>query len=198
MNGTDNGLDTKALGDALAGLFAAPAQMAAALAGSLTGPVSRLGSSGCEIPPPCWEPRPAGTCTLVLPPGGAGTIRVHVANCDWSRGVVVLTSTGKIAGWMTFQPTTMVIDAQSHGTFRVTVRVPEGVEPGETLSGPLLVRGCLDHFVRVVVRVAECADGGCCDASVRDCHDQIHHWYDHFYCPRPCRKARQTKDPQDG
>jgi len=24
------------------------------------------------------------------------------------------------------------------------------------------------------------------DIEIEDCPDLIHHWYDHFYCPRPC------------
>lgn len=200
MNGTDEGLDTRALGDAIAGLMSAPAQMAAALASNLAGSVSGAVSPGCVIPPPCWEPRPAGTCRLSLPPGGVGTIRVHVTNCDWSRGIVGLTAAGRVAGWMTFEPTTQVIDAQSRATFRVTIRVPEKVRPGETLTGPLLVRGCLDHHIRVEVTVAECETArSCCDISIDDCHDQIHHWYDHFYCPRPCRKGSgYAKGARDG
>ncbi|HKJ02224.1 MAG TPA: hypothetical protein VJ997_07205 [Longimicrobiales bacterium] len=193
MNGGDNPLDTRALGDALAGLLSAPAQLVAGLAGSL----ANVGSSGCRIPPPCWEPQPAGKCTLTLAPGCSGTIRVHVSNCDWSPRVIGLTAMGKIAGWMKFEPTTMAIGPQEQGTFVVTVHVPDKVQAGETISGPLLVRGCIDHFVRVEVRIADCAGCTRCDVSVRDCADHIHHWYDHFYCPRPCRNTR-TPDLKNG
>lgn len=193
MNQTDDRFDTRALGDAITGLLAAPAQITATLLGSLT----RVGSPGCDIPPPCWEPRPAGTCALTLSPGSTGTIRVHVTNCNWDRGVVGVTAVGRIAGWLAFHPTTQVIDPQSRATFMVTVRVPENVKPGESLSGPLLVRGCLDHFVRLDVAVAECAGRTCCDVSIQDCQDQVHHWYDHFYCPRPCRQ-HHTQDARHG
>ncbi len=197
MSQADNRVDTRALGDALAGLFAAPAQLMAGLVGSLASVRTSGCASGCAIPPPCWEPQPAGRCTLTLSPGASGTIRVHVSNCGWDRHVVVLTALGKIAGWMTFTPTTLVLDPLQRSTFEVTVKVPDGVKAGETLVGPLLIRGCIDHFVRVEVRVAEC--GGCagCDISVDDCPDQVHHWYEHFYCPRPCRTTR-IPDPKNG
>lgn len=183
MTGMDGNTSTRALGDAIATLLNAPARMAETLAGAAT----TLRSAGCEIPPPCWEPRPAGSCRIRIPPGGAATIRVHVSNCDWTRRVVGITALGKIAGWLKFEPTTLIVDPQERQTFLVTVRVPDGVKPGQFLSGPLLVRGCLDHFARIEVTVAECAGGACCDIHVNDCPDHIHHWYDHFYCPRPCR-----------
>lgn len=183
MTGTDGNTSARALGDAIATLLNAPARMAETLAGA----ASTRRSPGCEIPPPCWEPRPAGSCRIRIPPGGTATIRVHVSNCDWTRRVVGITALGKIAGWLKFEPTTLIVDPQERQTFQVTVRVPDGVKPGQFLSGPLLVRGCLDHFARIEVTVAECAGGACCDIHVNDCPDHIHHWYDHFYCPRPCR-----------
>jgi hypothetical protein len=195
MKEGDNRVDTRALGEALAGLLTAPAQLVAGLAGSLAGATK---SSGCVIPPPCWEPQPAGRCTLTLAPECKGTIRVHVSNCGWDRHAVGLTAVGKIAGWMSFAPTTMVLGPMEEGTFEVGVKVPDGVEPGEKLTGPLLIRGCRDWFVRVEVRVEECAGCTSCDVSVDDCADQLHHWYDHFYCPRPCRTTRIPDDPKNG
>lgn len=193
MTTADNPIDSRALTQAVANLLNAPAQMAATLVGSLT----NARSGGCTIPPPCWEPRPAGRCALTLPPGCTGTMRVHVSNCDWGRRVVGITALGKLAGWLAFQPTTLVIGPQERATFVVKVHVPDGVEPGETLAGPVLVRGCVDHFVRLEVAVAECAGVTCCDISLDDCPDHIHHWYDHFYCPRPCRDFR-TQDIRNG
>ncbi|HUF69572.1 MAG TPA: hypothetical protein VMM79_13095 [Longimicrobiales bacterium] len=189
----DTAPNTRALGDAIAALLNVPAQMAAALAGG----VGQRTSPGCEIPPPCWEPRPAGKCCLRLTPGGTGTIRIRVDNCEWSRRVLLITAVGKIAGWLKFEPTTLVIDPQSSETFLVTVRVPANMKPGQQISGPVIVRGCNDHYVRIEVTVDECAGSTCCDIHIGDCADHIHHWYDHFYCPRPCRNVVQ-RDPKDG
>lgn len=182
MSGVENA-GARALGDAIAGLLKAPAQMAATFAGALT----KRTSGGCDIPPPCWEPQPAGTCSLRIQPGCVGKIRVHVTNCHWSRQVVVVTALGRLAGWIQLDPTTLVVDPQERRTVEVTVRVPEDAKPGQTFTGPLVIRGCRDHYVRVEINVTEC--GGCmvCHAYVDDCPDHIHHWYDHFYCPRPCR-----------
>ncbi len=193
MKEAQSWFEREAVGDTVAGLFNAPARMAVNFAGALAG----LGSPSCRIPPPCWEPRPAGTCSLVVRPGCPATIRVHVTNCDWNRRVILITAAGRLAGWLTLEPTTLVIDAQEQATFLVTVRVPDHVSPGRTLSGPVLVRGCVDHYVRVQVRVDDCAERACCDVVIRDCPDHIHHWYDHFYCPRPCRSLR-TQDVKHG
>ncbi|MEP7347781.1 MAG: hypothetical protein ABI877_21100 [Gemmatimonadaceae bacterium] len=186
----------KALGGAIASVLDAPTQVAAALAGALT----KGSSCGCEIPPPCWEPQPAGTCCLELTPGGSATIRVHVSNCGWNRQLVSITALGKIAGWMSFSPTTLILDPIERATILVTVHLPNGLNPGDRLSGPIIIRGCRDHYARVEVTVADCAGKNTCDVVVDDCPDNIHHWYDHFYCPRPCRNARTpgTKGVNDG
>jgi hypothetical protein len=100
---------------------------------------------------------------------------------------------GRMAGWMAFEPTTLVIDPQEQRTIVVTVKIPDDIEPGQTIRGPILVHGCNDHVVRVEVSVSECAARICCEAFVHDCPDHIHHWYDHFYCPRPCKHVDHVK-----
>lgn len=177
---------TRALGGAIALMLEAPAQLAAAFAGALT----KRSSSCCDIPPPCWEPRPAGACSLELTPGSSATIRVHVSNCGWARQLVSITALGKVAGWMTFAPTTLILDPQDRATILVTVHAPDSVKLGQRFSAPLIVRGCLDHFARVDITISDCARQNCCDVVVDDCPDNVHHWYDHFYCPRPCRNLR--------
>ncbi len=177
----------KAISETIAKLLQAPTQMAAAMASTLA---QRSMSSGCEIPPPCWEPRHAGTCRLEMIPGGSATIRLHVSNCGWSPQVVVITALGKLAGWMSFSPTTLFLDPQDAATSTVTVHLPPTVAHGQRYTAPIIIRGCVDHFVRVEIAVTDCTDKKGCDVTVKDCTDNIHHWYDHFYCPRPCRTHR--------
>ncbi len=177
---------SSALGGAIAGLLDAPTQLAAAFAGAL----SQRSSGCCNVPPPCWEPRPAGTCCLELSPGSSATIRVHVSNCGWTKQLISITALGKMAGWMTFSPTTLILDPIERATILVTVQAPNTLKVGERFSGPIIVRGCLDHFARVDITITECPGAKCCDVVVDDCQDQVHHWYDHFYCPRPCQSVR--------
>ncbi|MFN8571259.1 MAG: hypothetical protein U0132_04325 [Gemmatimonadaceae bacterium] len=212
------------VGDMIASLLTAPVQVAAALAGTLSknmgaatsaatslasaansftssgcGPSIGFGAlaSSCEIPPPCWEPQPVGRCCLQVAPGGTATIRVHVSNCGWTRQVIQLTSVGRIAALMSFAPTAYILGPQERANFRVTIHVPANARVAASLTGPLLIRGCRDHFARVEVTVADCVTGNCncCDITVNDCADQVHHWYDHFYCPRPCHTLREPVNP---
>lgn len=189
-------LPTLTLGNSLAGMLKLPTQLAEAVAGEA---MSRT-ASGCEIPPPCWEPKHAGTCHLSLVPGNKALLRLHVMNCGWTRQVVSITGLGKLAGWMSFTPTTLLLDPQERATFIVSVQAPEWAKPGERLSGPVLVRGCRDHFVRVEIEIGDCTTGTCCDITINDCADQVHHWYDHFYCRRPCNTPRppSTVGVRDG
>ncbi|CAN5698047.1 hypothetical protein BH23GEM9_BH23GEM9_19650 [soil metagenome] len=190
MNETKSSPTAQSLGHVIALLMDAPVRMATALAGAATQATAR----GCEIPPPCWQPRRAGSCHMTLTPGGTGILRIHVTNCEWSRQVAGINASGKLAGWLTLNPTMVVIEPQETATIVVTVHVPANMKPGVRLTGLLLVRGCLDHAVRLEVTVADCAQCAVCDISIQDCPDHIHHWYDHFYCPRPCRNQGRTAD----
>ncbi len=186
-------LPTLALGNSIAKFLELPTQLATSVVG---GALDRT-SCGCAIPTPCWEPKHEGTCRLTLMPGNKANIRLHILNCGWRPQVVLITGLGKLAGWMTFSPTTMSLGPQERATMNVTVQVPDGINTGERLSGPVIIRGCRDHFVRVEVTVGECGLVTCgCDIEIDDCADNVHHWYDHFYCPRPCNATRQpgTKD----
>jgi len=200
------GTAARVMSDAIAGVLGAQTQVAAALAGSLTRRSSSCGSwpvysaGGCEIPPPCWEPQPAGTCSLELAPGTGGTIRVRVTNCGWTRQIVAITAPGRLAAWMTFTPTALILYPQERATLLVTLQVPAAVPIGRAFSTALVIRGCRDHFARIELAVGDCVGGArnCCDVCVDDCADQIHHWYDHFYCARPCNTVRPPDKRQSG
>jgi hypothetical protein len=48
------------------------------------------------------------------------------------------------------------------------------------------IHGCVEHAVRWTVRVAGRGGDSCNELDIDDCPDYVHHWYDHFYCARPC------------
>lgn len=189
-NTTAEQLPTLALGNGIAKLIQLPVQLATAL---VEGAQQRA-SGGCAIPAPCWEPRNAGDCAMQLRPGQKALISVHVTNCGWSRQVVTVTGIGKLAGWLSFSPTALALDPQERSTFAVLLKVPEAIPVGQRLSGPLLLRGCRDHFMMLDVRVSDCGGVAACAVAINDCADNVHHWYDHFYCPRPCN-TRRVPDP---
>jgi hypothetical protein len=42
------------------------------------------------------------------------------------------------------------------------------------------------------VRVGRLCGASCPEVEVDDCPDNIHHWYDHFYCERGCPQHQVT------
>ena len=184
-----------ALSDALASLLGLPATVAGSLTDAL---VERRGDC-CEIPTPCWLPQPSGKCVLTLAPGDSGIIALKVENCDWVPHTYVISATGHLAGLLAITPTTLLLHPLEVATAFVKVSIPATALPGTTVVGPVLIRGCRIHAVKVVVHVAAASLAVKCAPKVRDCPDNIHHWYDHFYCPRPCLPAVREpgKSPND-
>lgn len=175
---------TQSIGDAAAALLAAPLNLGMAVAHSLS---SVRYQRCCEVPPPCWEPRIAGTCEVRAGPECKGSIYLHVSNCDWAAHTIVVTVTGAIAGLVSIVPTTLVVGAQEEATVILTFAPPE--RPAVLLAGAVFVHGCNEHVVRVKLGLANGSAATRCDVHINDCPDHMHHWYDHFYCPRPCRHA---------
>ncbi len=190
MSTTSEKLPTLALGNSLARLLMMPAQLATTVVDGL----GERTAGGCAIPTPCWEPKHAGDCVMRLAAGQKATVRLHIMNGGWTRQVVAVTALGRLAGWLSFSPTALMLDPQEQATIIVSIKVPEGISIGQRLSGPVLIRGCRDHFVGLDITVDECNATNCCDVAINDYADHVHHWYDHFYCPRPCNNVRLTKD----
>ena len=184
---------TRSVSDAVTTLLATPLRVGTILARGF----SEWAGDGCEIPTPCWLPQPAGRCELTLTQGGTALVRLHVTNCDWRRHTIVVSASGRLAGWVAIDPTTQVLDPQETGMVLVTVRCPRDAEPGTTVTGPIVIYGCNVHVARLSVRVTRGATCAACDLCIEDCPDPIHHWYDHFYCFRPCWRAAEGAAPAD-
>jgi len=78
------------------------------------------------------------------------------------------------------------------GTVEVCLRIPEGTASGERFDALVWVDGCRQHFLRWVVSVGGAGIDTSHEIAIADCPDYRHHWYDHFYCPRPCPSGRTT------
>ncbi|HZS54995.1 MAG TPA: hypothetical protein VFA65_11370 [Bryobacteraceae bacterium] len=93
---------------------------------------------------------------------------------------------------VTFQPSTLTLGPLESGCITATLTAA-GECDGEQ-SAIVWVRGCKEHYIRWTVKTlkrgANCA---CHEISIDDCPDYIHHWYDHFYCPRPCTSQRRQE-----
>lgn len=144
---------------------------------------SKSCSCNCEIPPPCWAPQPVGDITTLACPGNKAVLRLHITNCGAIKRKISVDATDKAVA---VQPASLTVEPFEEETVVVSMDIPATANEGEKHKTIVWVHGCYLHYVRWTVEVtdkhASCAD----DVEVEDCPDLIHHWYDHFYCERPC------------
>jgi hypothetical protein len=72
------------------------------------------------------------------------------------------------------------------GLSLVSLTTTKDADPGTEREVLVWVRGCHDHYLRWTVTVSTQRGWSDDDVHVEDCPDYVHHWYDHFYCDRPC------------
>jgi hypothetical protein len=156
----------------------------------ITGSLERLGRRArrgcCDIPPPCWMPQPLGDCVSHVSECKTACIRLEITNCDRVAHQVSVSATGSQAGNVTFTPASLQLGPMERGTIEACLSVPAGAPDCATYELILWVRGCREHFLRWRVHHGRRGSDSCHEVEVQDCPDWRHHWYDHFYCPRPC------------
>ncbi len=160
--------------------------------GNLTsagGPLSHC--SPCDIPPPCWMPKPLCDVTSVGRPGDTASLGFVITNCTMALRKVTVFTTTKNAG-LTFSSASLDLAAMERGEIRVSHLIPTTAPVGSKREILMWVLGCKLHFLRWTVVVASIGANTFFEVDVKDCPDYIHHWYDHFYCPRPCLEERGT------
>jgi hypothetical protein len=144
-----------------------------------------LSSSQCKIPPPCWMPQSLGEVACHICAGGTATVRLHLTNCGPKGRDFSFEAAGKTAG-VTVDPATLTLGPMEQGFISASLPVPASAATGQEYEVLLWVHGCHDHYLRWTVKVASRGADCCHEVEVEDGPDQIHHWYDHFYCERPC------------
>jgi hypothetical protein len=162
----------------------------------LSGLLPTMQSCGCDIPPPCWMPRDLGTVVSHGCPGATAQVRLLITNCGLGNNAVKVAARGKDAGQVTVAPPSLTVSPYEQESVTATVKIPD--QGGAPLDVLLLVAGCRDYVLRWRIEVA---DDGCSslhEVDIQDCPDLIHHWYDHFYCARPCQHPSQDKKLLDG
>jgi hypothetical protein len=143
----------------------------------------------CEIPPPCWMPCNAGEVTSFVCAGATATVQIAVTNCTMARRVVEFRATGKDAGKVTVAPPQLELGPLESGTVSASLAVPAG-DTNARQDVILWVYGCKLHYIRWNITTTS-RGGTCChEVQIEDCQDYLHHWYDHFYCERPCLPQR--------
>jgi hypothetical protein len=155
-----------------------------------TGCQTRAGC--CEIPPPCWVPRSLGECVSHVCPCQTACIRLVLTNCDaGSRRVIRVEAAGP---HVKVSPAKLVLEPLERASVEIRILVPAETKPGEKLESVVRIYGCREYYLRWVVSVGTIGFNSHHEIEVEDCPDLIHHWYDHFYCHRPCRH-QQTPSP---
>jgi hypothetical protein len=143
--------------------------------------VTRTSRCDCEIPRPCWLPQNLGDVYTHVCPGGTATLRFRVTNCGATRRDI------QIEGAPTVTPASLSLGPEERGFSVVSATAPPDAHHGYEKEYLVWVRGCRNHFVRWTVVVSHHQQHECQELYVEDCPDLIHHWYDHFYCDRPCQ-----------
>jgi hypothetical protein len=151
-------------------------------AGSLRLPL--VGS--CHIPPPCWMPKSLGGVMSHVCPGGTATLHIRVTNCSIAPREVRINVPDKKAN-VNVNPPLLQLYPMERDASVLSVTLPADAGTGTEREFLVWVNGCLNHYLRWTVKVAERGADCCHEVEVEDCQDYVHHWYDHFYCPRPCQ-----------
>ena len=172
-----------------------PRSLGSAL-GQGTGCSPRGGS--CTIPPPCWMPQPLGECVSHVTQCNTACIRIVVTNCDRTRRTVTAQATGKSAQKVTISPPSLDLGPMERDTITACVAIPDDAKNGDRIESLLWVRGCKEYFLRWTVSVGTVGMDSCHEIEVCDCPDLVHHWYDHFYCVRPCPGGRTGPNDPTG
>lgn len=152
-------------------------------------PQMQVGGS-CRIPPPCWAPQPMGNVTSHICSGSTAILRICVTNCGFTRRAIRI-DVPKESG-ITVTPATLELDQLERGCVTLSIPAAAGAADGSEKEYLVWVRGCKNHYLRWTVRVTSRGGCSCHEIAVDDCPDLVHHWYDHFYCRRPCTGTGRT------
>jgi hypothetical protein len=139
--------------------------------------------SCCSVPEACWMPRALGELTLRLAANGKGEIRFEVTNSDYRSRSFSVTGAGNNASLVNVSPKQATLAPMERAVFTATVAAP--AQPG-TYQFLVAVHGCSDHYLRGVLHVGGNPKTSCYVVTVDDRPDYFVHWYDHFYCRKPC------------
>jgi hypothetical protein len=169
-----------ALGKELLNLVTAGAKSAYGGLGGMSMPKFK---SCCDIPAPCWMPKKLGDITCKLTAGETGQVKLIVTNNDVRPHECTVQIAGPNAGLVQISPAQIGLGPMQRTTIVAGFTAPD--QPG-TYEMLLWVSVCNDHFLRWTVVVGEKSGACCYDVTVDDRPDYVVHWYDHFYCQKPC------------
>jgi hypothetical protein len=163
---------------------------------------------GCEIPPPCWVPRRLEDVRQRACAGNTAVVQVRLTNAgDVQRSYDIHASDPAAV----IEPQVVTLGPLEHALVAVSLKLPSTAVEGTLEQCVITLEGCRSYRFLWTIEV-EC-DGRahrhchhdhhhhrrehcwphrrrgcecCTKVDVQDRPDYVHHWYDHFYCDRPC------------
>jgi len=163
-------------------LGASGAELTSRVAPALEGLKLHRSRCGCEIPPPCWMPRELPPVCSHVCAGATANLRLRITN----GGVEARTISVEADVGASVNPASLQLGPMQRGSVTVTFTVPASACDRDCTEILIWVNGCNRFYLRWTVCVSRRGCDSCHEVEVGDCPDYIHHWYDHFYCPRPC------------
>jgi hypothetical protein len=144
--------------------------------------------AACRIPPPCWMPQSLGDCTSHIAECKSATLTFVITNCSTAQRTIAVAVAGLPNA--TVSPAQLMLGPLERGKVTVVFPAPDGAAAGTEYEGLVRIDGCRDWYLRWTVSIGTVGIGCAHEIRVDDCPDYLHHWYDHFYCPRPCPGGR--------
>jgi len=148
----------------------------------------KMGSSCCKIPPPCWLPRHIGDVISHVCPGATAVLRLCITNCSFSPRTITIETPA--ASNIVVTPASLTLGPLERKSVTLSLAVSAEKGDCDETRNFILVKGCRQHYLVWTTAVSKRGGCTCHEVEVEDCQDYVHHWYDHFYCNRPCLSTR--------
>ncbi len=117
--------------------------------------------------------------------GNTASVTFVITNESMATRIISIVTTTPLPG-LTISATTLTLTAMERGTIEVSYVIPTTLTAGLGTEILLWVRGCRLHFLRWTVKLGLVSADTDYEVCVKDGPENLHHWYDHFYCPHPC------------
>jgi hypothetical protein len=139
----------------------------------------------CHIPPPCWMPRMLHQVVSYGVAGDEASLTFTITNESMAtRSIKIFTTTPMVG--LSLTSTVVSLAAMARTEVTITYTIPAGTTANPGTEILLWIQGCRLHFQRWIVKLGTISADTDKEVCVKDGPENLHHWYDHFYCPHPC------------
>lgn len=150
----------------------------------------------CTIPEPCWMPKSVGEYCCEICDGGKASLTVWLTNEDFRPQTYRIERRGDLSGRVSIHPSTLTLGPKERAKITITFDAP--ASPGHVAQACydllIWIDSCRDYYLRWVLHTRKHPKPCCVELAIADQPDYITHWYDHFYCLKPC--TGQKAEPE--